>query len=73
MEERKHLRYKIRADRPEEEIEGNERADKSSDRENWNAQKGGSTLRWNRRTFKVIEEKFKTVREEKREEGGTKP
>ena len=43
-EERKHLRYKIRADRPEEEIQEMKEQIKSSDRENWNAQKGGSTL-----------------------------
>ena len=39
VEERKHLRYKIRADRPEEEIEEMKEQIKSSDRENWNAQK----------------------------------
>ena len=51
MEERKHLRYKIRADRPEEEIQEMKEQIKVLTEENWNAQKGGGALRWNCRTF----------------------
>ena len=51
VEERKHLRYKIRANRPEEEIQELKETDQRSDRRNWNAQKGGGGLRWDCRTF----------------------
>ena len=51
VEERKHLRYKIRADRPEEEIQELKEQIKGLTERNWNAQKGGGALRWDRRTF----------------------
>ncbi len=44
VEERKHLRYKIQGRQTGRRNTGNEGADKSSDRENRNAQKGDSTL-----------------------------
>ena len=64
-EERKHLRYKIRADRPEEEIEEMKEQIKVLTEKIGMLRKKTALCDGIAARSKVIEEKFKTVREEK--------
>ena len=65
VEERKHLRYKIRADRPEEEIEEMKEQIKVLTEKIGTLRKEAALCDGIAARSKVIEEKFKTVREEK--------
>ena len=65
VEERKHLRYKIRADRPEEEIEEMKEQLKVLTEKIGTLRKEAALCDGIAARSKVIEEKFKTVREEK--------
>ena len=65
VEERKHLRYKIRADRPEEEIEEMKEQIKVLTEKIGTLRKEAALCDEIAARSKVIEEKFKTVREEK--------
>ena len=65
VEERKHLRYKIRADRPEEEIEKMKEQIKVLTEKIGTLRKEAALCDGIAARSKVIEEKFKTVREEK--------
>ena len=65
VEERKHLRYKIRADRPEEEIQEMKEQIKGLTEEIETLRKEVLLCDGIAARSKVIEEKFKTVREEK--------
>ena len=65
VEERKHLRYKIRADRPEEEIQEMKEQIKGLTEEIGTLRKEVLLCDGIAARSKVIEEKFKTVREEK--------
>ena len=66
MEERKHLRYKIRADRPEEEIQEMKEQIKVLTEKIGTLRKEAALCDGIAARSKVIEEKFKMVREEKR-------
>ena len=65
VEERKHLRYKIRADRPEEEIQEMKEQIKGLTEEIGTLRKEAALCDGIAARSKVIEEKFKMVREEK--------
>ena len=65
VEERKHLRYKIRADRPEEEIQEMKEQIKVLTEKIGTLRKEATLCDGIAARSKMIEEKFKTVREEK--------
>lgn len=65
VEERKHLRYKIRADRPEEEIQEMKEQIKVLTEKIGTLRKEAALCDGIAARSKVIEEKFKMVREEK--------